>query len=101
MSSSLTEIVLANAVSVNINNESLSVDLDDGRTVSIPISWYPRLFHASNDERQHYRFIGNGAGIYWEDLDEDISIEGILAGRHSQETQASLRTWLKERTNAG
>jgi hypothetical protein len=97
MSSLMTEIEIANAISVNLNDEVLSVELDDGRTVSLPISWYPRLYHATTDERLNFRFIGNGSGIHWEDLDEDISIEGIIAGHRSQESQGSLGKWLKER----
>jgi hypothetical protein len=97
MSSSLTEIELANAVSVSINTETITVELDDGRTISIPLSWYPRLLHGKVNERTNYRLIGGGSGIHWPDLNEDVSIEGLLAGHRSQESQASLERWLEER----
>lgn len=93
----MIEIEMANASSININNETLSVQLDDGRTVVLPISWYPRLYHTTDKERQNYRFIGNRSGIHWEDLDEDISVEGIIAGHRSRESQESLGRWLKNR----
>lgn len=97
MSSLLTEIEIANASSVILSEQTLSVAFDDGRTVSIPLSWYPRLFHASDEERNNFRLIGNGSGIHWPDLDEDISIEGIIAGHRSQESQVSLKNWLENR----
>jgi hypothetical protein len=76
------------------------VDLVDGRTISVPLTWYPRLAQGTPEERVDWRFIGEGEGIHWPELDEDISIEGLLAGRRSGETQASLRRWL-ERRKAG
>ena len=95
-----TEVEISNAISVSISEDSLSVELDDGRTVTIPISWYPRLFHASEKERLNFRLIGNGAGIHWEDLDEDISTAGIIAGHRSQESQSSFKKWLEQRSKA-
>lgn len=89
MSSSLTEIEVANAVSVDISDELLSIALDDGRSISIPLSWYPRLFHAAGAERKNFRLVGKGSGIHWEYLDEDLSTEGIIAGHRSQESQSS------------
>ena len=83
---------------VKITAESLSVDLTDGRTMSCPLAWFPRLVHASSAERSHWELLGRGMGIHWPDLDEDISLEGILAGRASGESQASLRKWLDART---
>ena len=97
MSSLMTEIEIANAVSVDISDELLSVELDDGRSVSLPLSWYPRLFHGTTEERKNFRLIGKGAGIHWEDLDEDLSTESIIAGHRSQENQQSLEKWLKSR----
>jgi hypothetical protein len=88
------------AVSVLIDEDTLTVELDDGRTVSVPVAWYPRLFHASKEERGNWRLIGKGHGIHWEDVDEDISVEGILAGRPSGESQVSLKKWLQARTIA-
>jgi hypothetical protein len=97
MSSLMTEIEVSNAVEVKVDDKTLTVTLDDGRVLSLPISWYPRLYYGSQQERNNYRLIGNGEGIHWEDLDEDISIEGIIAGHHSQESQTSLDRWLKSR----
>src|ERR1039458_4458154 len=78
---------------VKIAAESLSVDLTDGRTMSCPLAWFPRLVHATSAERSHWELLGRGVGIHWPDLDEDISLEGILAGRASGESQVSLRKW--------
>ena len=97
MSSLPTEIEMANAVAVSVSDETLTVSLDDGRILSIPISWYPRLMHSFQNERNNYRFIGNGSGITWPDLDEDISVHGLIAGHHSQESQKSLAKWLESR----
>ena len=97
MSSLMTEIEIANANHVSITDESLIVDLDDGRSLSIPLSWYPRLFHGTENERNNFRFIGNGSGINWPDLDEDISVQGLIAGHHSLESQKSFNKWLESR----
>ena len=86
------------ATSVEVTNDSLDVELADGRSISVPLAWYPRLIHATADERAHFRFIGGGEGIHWPDLDEDISVEGIVAGRPSGESQQSLQRWLESRT---
>jgi hypothetical protein len=80
-----------------VTDDSLVVELVDGRTLSVPITWYPRLVFGSSAERAHWRFIGNGVGIHWPELDEDISVEGLLAGRRSAETQASIQRWLDAR----
>jgi hypothetical protein len=85
------------AENVLFTADALVVALSDGRRVSVPLAWYPRLLHGSRTERAHYELIGNGEGIHWPDLDEDISVEGILAGRPSQEAAASLAAWLKSR----
>ena len=82
---------------VKVTAESLSVDLTDGRTMSVPLAWFPRLTHATSKERSHWELIGRGVGIHWPELDEDISLEGILAGRASGESQESLRKWLAAR----
>ena len=78
---------------VKVTGEVLLVEFSDGRSVSVPISWYPRLTHATQAERGNWRLIGRGQGIHWEELDEDISVESILAGRQSGETQASFKRW--------
>ena len=87
--------VLARAVSVT--DERLTVELADGRTLSVPLAWYPRLQHGTQEERANCRLIGRGEGIHWPDLDEDISVAGLVAGRSSGESQASLERWLKAR----
>ena len=97
MRSSSIEIELPVARSVVVTKGTLQVDLADGRSVSVPLSWYPRLLHATSHERRRWRLIANGRGIHWESLDEDISVEGILAGRASGESRASLKKWLTAR----
>lgn len=97
ISTSPIDTVEARAQQVAVSNDVLMVDLLDGRTISVPLAWYPRLAHGSDAERAHWRLIGEGEGIHWPELDEDISIEGLLAGRRSGETQASLRRWLDGR----
>ena len=99
MSTSTVEIELPNAESVTVTDDTLSVDLSDGRTLSVPLAWFPRLFHASPKERNNWRLIGKGHGIHWEEIDEDISVEGLLAGKPSGESQASFKKWLKRRSS--
>jgi len=99
-SASPSDVGEARAQGVRVTEHSVIVDLVDGRTISVPLAWYPRLTHGSEAERSRWRFIGDGEGIHWPDLDEDISIDGLLAGRRSGETQASLKRWL-ERRRAG
>lgn len=82
---------------VTVTAESLSVDLTDGRTVSVPLAWYPRLLHGTPKERNKWRLIGEGEGIHWPDLDEDLSIESLVLGRASGESQQSLKKWLEQR----
>jgi hypothetical protein len=96
-SPSPSEVGEARALGVRITDDALIVDLVDGRIISVPLAWYPRLAHGTAAERSRWRFIGEGEGIHWADLDEDISVEGLLAGRRSGETQASLRRWLESR----
>jgi hypothetical protein len=97
MSTSPVELRSAIAQKVTVTEEALVVDLVDGRTVSVPLSWYPRLAHGTPAERSNWRLIGRGEGIQWPDLDEDISVAGLLAGWPSGETQGSLRRWLEAR----
>ena len=101
MSSSAIELRPPRAQSVTVTDDSLTVDLVDGRTVSVPLSWYPRLSHATASERDNWRLVGQGEGIHWPDLDEDISVEGLLGGRPSGESQSSLERWLATREGAG
>ncbi len=97
MSSFQTKSRVARAVTVSISEDTLSIDLEDGRTVAVPLSWYPRLLHGSDTERANWAVIGDGEGINWPDLDEDISTEGILAGNPSGESDRSLQKWIKSR----
>lgn len=85
------------ARTVRVTDEHLTVELDDGRTLSVPLRWYPRLSHGRPEERRNWQLIGRGEGIHWPDLDEDISIEGLLAGRRSGESERSLQRWLERR----
>ena len=73
------------------------MELADCRSLSVPIAWYPRLFHGSQQERENWELIGDGEGIHWPDLDEDISVEGLILGRPSGESQRSLQRWLDGR----
>lgn len=80
-----------------MTDDALVVRLTDGRTISVPIGWYPRLLHGSPAERTNWRPIGNGEGIHWPDLDEDIEVDGLVAGARSSEGQQSLRRWIESR----
>ncbi|TRO78800.1 DUF2442 domain-containing protein [Trichloromonas acetexigens] len=97
MATLAVEIQIPDAVDVLVSEDTLSVDLSDGRTISVPLGWYPRLEYASAEERANWRLIGNGQGIHWDDVDEDISVEGLLAGKSSGESQSSLKRWLQSR----
>jgi hypothetical protein len=99
MNISSIELGVPNTESVTVTQDTLSVDLSDGRTISVPLSWFPRLVHATLAERNNWRLIGKGHGIHWPDIDEDISIEGLVAGRASGESQASFKKWLNQREN--
>src|SRR5574337_2045445 len=94
MSISANKIEVPNAENVTITEDTLSVDLSDGRTIAVPLAWFPRLLHATKEERNNWRLIGKGHGIHWEAIDEDISVEGLLAGRPSGESQLSSSRWL-------
>ncbi|MCA1899682.1 MAG: DUF2442 domain-containing protein [Chloroflexi bacterium] len=90
-------ISLPRVVNVSVTDDTLSVDLEDGRTVSIPIGWYPRLAHGTPAERANVQIAGAGFGLHWPDLDEDIGVEGILLGRRSAESPQSFEKWLRAR----
>jgi len=100
MSSSTVESASPTAVQVRITEDLLIGELSDGRTISVPVAWYPRLLHGSAEERNHWRLIGGGRGIHWPDLDEDISVENLLTGKFSGESQTSLKKWLDARQPA-
>ena len=97
MTSSLTEIAVPAATNVVVTDDTITVDLSDGRTISVPLAWYPRLVHGTPDERSMWRLIGRGEGIHWPQLDDDISVEGLIAGKPSGESQASLARWIETR----
>ena len=99
MNTSIAEIQAVKATGLTISDEALILELVDGRTLSVPLAWYPRLWHGSQEERDRWEWIGEGEGIHWPDLDEDISLEGLLHGRHSGESQRSLQRWLEARAN--
>jgi hypothetical protein len=88
---------LPRAISVAVDDDTLSVDLEDGRTISVPIGWYPRLARGTRAERANFQISGAGYGIHWPDLDEDIGVEGLLLGKKSTESLASFERWLQRR----
>lgn len=97
MNSLVVEIEEARAQLVSVSEDSLIVDLMDGRTIIAPLVWYPRLWYGTPEERNNFEIIGDGSIIHWPDLDEDLSVAGLLAGRRSGESQQSLTRWLQER----
>lgn len=99
MNTSGVDLEVPRAEGVTVTQDTLVVELNDGRTISAPLAWFPRLLHATLDERNKWRLIGKGHGIHWEDLDEDISVEGLLAGKPSGESQVSFKKWLESRTS--
>ncbi|MEX0718473.1 MAG: DUF2442 domain-containing protein [Planctomycetaceae bacterium] len=98
MTSSTTETRPPAVLNVRIDDDSLSVELADGRTISVPLAWFPRMAHGTPEERADWRLIGGGRGIHWPALDEDISVDNLLAGKPSGESQASFKRWLDGRT---
>ncbi len=98
MSTLVIDVESVRADSVDVNDETLVVHLHEGRSVSVPLAWYPRLWYGAPDERANFEIIGDGMYIHWPDLDEDLSVAGILAGRRSGESQPSLKRWLASRT---
>lgn len=92
-------LTLIRIINVTVTDDTLSVDLEDGRTIAIPIGWYPRLAYGTSAERSNFQISGAGYGIHWPDLDEDIGVEGILLGKKSMESQASFKRWLQRRTD--
>jgi hypothetical protein len=92
-----TLVVEVRAQSLVVTEDSLIVDLSDGRSITVPLAWYPRLVHGTPEERNNWRWIGDGEGIHWSDLDEDISVENLILGKASGESQDSFRRWLEKR----
>ena len=92
------ELRMASVQNVTVTEDSLTVDLSDGRTLSVPLTWFPRLLHGTPEERNNWRLIGEGEGIHWQELDEDISVENLILGKPSGESQKSFKKWLESRT---
>ncbi|MFM7129268.1 MAG: DUF2442 domain-containing protein [bacterium] len=97
MSSLAFDLRQTRATAVVVSDDSLTVDLSDGRTISVPLGWYPRLLHGTTDERNHWRLIVQGHGIHWPELEEDISVENIIQGKPSGESAQSFKTWQEAR----
>ncbi|MEX2328040.1 MAG: DUF2442 domain-containing protein [Pseudomonadales bacterium] len=97
MSSSADSIFEPVATSVRVTADKLIVELSDGRELSVPVSWYPRLENGNEAERNNFELMPSGHGIHWPDLDEDISVSGLLAGKPSNESSESLAKWLSSR----
>jgi len=100
MVTSTLELNVSAAEQVTVTLDALTVDLSDGRSITVPLAWYPRLMNATASELQNWRLIGKGYGIHWEELDEDISVEGLLLGNPSGESQTSFKRWLSGRVSA-
>ena len=94
------ELRMVSAQNVQVTDDALIVDLSDGRTVSIPLAWFPRLLHGTPGERNKWRLIGEGEGIHWPELDEDISVENLILGKPSGESQKSFKKWLEARAKS-
>ncbi len=95
MNVSTLRVSVPEAMTIEVTEDTLTAELSDGRTVAVPLSWYPRLVHATPEERSNWRLIGIGQGIHWPDLDEDISVEMLLGGWPSGESQTSFKRWLE------
>jgi uncharacterized protein DUF2442 len=97
MSSLAIETQEARAMSATVSGEALSVYLRDGRTIIVPLAWFPRLWNGTPKERNRFEIAGDGAYLHWPDLDEDLTVQGLLSGRRSLESPQSLRKWLASR----
>jgi len=97
MSSLVVEVQEPRSKSLKVSDEDLTVDLVDGRTIMVPLGWFPRLWHGTPQERNHFEIFGDGAYIHWPDLDEDLTVAGLLAGQRSGESPQSLKKWLDSR----
>ena len=98
MNFSTAETGMPDVLDVSVSEEALTVELSDGRTLAVPTGWYPRLAYAKEEERSNWTIIDGGQGIHWRELDEDVSLAGLLAGRASSEGQPSLQRWLDRRS---
>lgn len=95
--SSSTEPSVVQAETETLTGDTITAELSDGRSISAPLAWYPRLVHGTPKERSNWRLIGGGVGIHWPELDEEISVGNLLAGQASGESQKSLKRWLSQR----
>ena len=94
MSISTVRMEVPAAAALTFTEDALVVRLADGRSVSAPLTWYPRLLHAAPDERDNWELFGEGRYVHWPDLDEDLTVEALLAGGKSGESPRSLQKWL-------
>lgn len=92
-----TLIAEVRAQNLDVTDDNLVVNLSDGRSITVPLAWYPRLQHGEPEERNNWRWVGDREGIHWPDLDEDISVENLILGQPSGESQDSFRRWLEKR----
>jgi hypothetical protein len=97
MLSAMVTFTLPRMVKATVTDDTLSVDLEDGRSILVPIGWYPRLVHGTPTERANIEIAGAGFGLHWPDLDEDIGVEGLLLGKRSAESPESFERWLEKR----
>ena len=95
--SAVVTLILPRIISVTVTDDTVSVDLEDGRTIAVPIGWYPRLAHGTLAERANVQISGAGYGMHWPELDDDIGVEGLLLGKPSTESAASFERWLQQR----
>src|SRR3989304_984663 len=100
MPSVVATVALPRILNATVTEDTLSVDVEDGRTVSVPIGWYPRLAHGTSAERANFQISGAGYGIHWPDLDEDIGVEGLRFGERTSESPESFAKWLRSRQPA-
>jgi hypothetical protein len=100
MNSSTVEVRETFATDVAVSEDTLSVELADGRTIAVPLAWYPRLMKATVEERDGWRLIGGGRGIHWPAVDEDVSVVNLLSGQPSAESHDSLKKWLASRAKS-
>jgi hypothetical protein len=101
MNSIALDAQIPTVIRVETSDDTLSVELSDGRAIAEPLVWFPRLVHGTDQEGNKWRLIAQGQGIHWPDLDEDISVANLLAGKPSAESQTSLQGWLQLRAAAG
>lgn len=100
MSTLVPSVLSVYGIDLVVTEDMVTLELSDGRSISAPLTWYPRLLHSTPEERTEWRWIGRGIGVHWPQLDEDISVENLLLGHPSGESQASLQAWLSQRTGS-